>query len=740
MLAILAPLILAWAVFVPAEAQSSGEAISGIVVDARGGPIAGARILNSSGKLLATTASAGRFSIQANSGDITVTARHYAPQVVTAEDREGESGLIRIVLGRPLENVTVTAYRSPLASGDSPASTRILDQKQLQQSASPALDGKLHEIPGFTLFRRSSSLVANPTTEGVSLRGLGSTAASRSLVIFDGVPMNDPFGGWIHWEELPSTVIQSVEVARGGASDLYGSSAIGGVINIISVRPKSTSLELVSSYGSEATTEDSALGTLRAGPWAAMASGGLIATDGYILIAPDQRGPIDRRSNVHAPSGLVEIDRLFGPNHRLFLRGNVLDEHRHNGTPLQVNSTRLWRYAAGADWTRWMLRLYGDTEHFYQTFSSVAPDRASEKLVLAQKVPAEELGASGQWHQPLSAHLLLLGGADIHDVRAADREDVALHAGSFRNTTARQRQAGAYGEALYTPSHWTLVGSARVDHFSNFDTVQRTNTGSTPLPSFSQTVFDPRVGVTRRINPWFALNASAFRAFRAPTINELYRSFRVGNRETLSNPNLRAERATGWETGFQTDFARYGSSLRASYFWTRINGPISAVTLSETPTEVLLKRENLGSIESRGVSVDFASLPAPWVAVEGGYQFADATVTSSPQEPQLVGKWIPQVAQNMATAQVRFSRPEIGLISFQGQVSGRQFDDDLNHFLLHGFFRLDIYASHRIGHHVDAFAAVENVFDRSIEVGKTPDTTLGTPRVVRAGLRLTFGG
>src|ERR1700728_3070341 len=138
-----------------------------------------------------------------------------------------------IVLRQRLEPVPATASRSALGASDSPASTRVLDTQQLQQSASPALDGKLSQVPGFTLFRRSSSLVANPTTEGVSLRGLGSTAASRSLVVFDAIPMADAFGGWIHWEELPAPVIQSIELVRGGASDLYGSSAIGGVIKIV---------------------------------------------------------------------------------------------------------------------------------------------------------------------------------------------------------------------------------------------------------------------------------------------------------------------------------------------------------------------------------------------------------------------------------------------------------------------------------------------------------------------------
>jgi outer membrane receptor protein involved in Fe transport len=161
--------------------------------------------------------------------------------------------------------------------------------------------------------------------------------------------------------------------------------------------------------------------------------------------------------------------------------------------------------------------------------------------------------------------------------------------------------------------------------------------------------------------------------------------------------------------------------------------------LSSTPTSTLLKRENLGQIESRGVSLDFASRPASWVGIEGGYQYADATVTSNAQEPSLVGNWIPQVARNMATAQINLSKPRLGLLSVQGRNSGRQFDDDANQYLLHSYFRLGAYASHDFGHHLVAFAAGDNLYDRSIEAGKTPTLTLASPRVVRFGLRINFG-
>jgi outer membrane receptor protein involved in Fe transport len=720
----------------PGQAQQPTGTITGTIVDVHNLPVTGAQIVGSDGEVLATTGADGGFTVSYGTGPVQIVAAHFEP---TAVSLEGPSP-VHVLLEHPLESVTVTAYRSPIASGDSPASTRILTTGHLRQAAGISLDDKLRQVPGFELFRRTSSLVANPTTEGVSLRGLGSTAASRSLVVFDEIPIDDPFGGWIHWEELPAPSIHSVELVRGGASDLYGSSAIGGVISIVPVKPDANRFQLSTSGGSEATTDSSLLGALKLGQWSGMVSGQVIATDGYILVAPNLRGPIDQPSNVHAQNALTEFDHGLRHSGRVFLRGNVLNEDRHNGTPIQINSTRLWRYAGGADWSNLVLRLFGDSEHYSQTFSSINAARTNETLTRIGKVPADELGAAGHWHQPVGMHLLLLAGADIHDVRAADYETLFTGARGYLNTTARQRQSGLYGEVLFTPAAWTLSASARVDHFSNFDASQyKSATAPVKLPTLNETVFDPRIGITRRLTTALAVNASAFRAYRAPTENELYRTGQVGQQTTLPNPDLHSERATGWEVGLHADLPSIGSTVRVSYFWTQINRPITALTLSSTPTSTLLKRENLGRIESRGISLDYASRPVSWMGVEGGYQYADATVVSYAQQPQLVGNWIPQVARNMATAQVHFEKRRLGLLSVQGRVSGRQFDDDANQYLLHSYFRLGAYATHDFGRHVTVFAAGDNLFDRSIEAGKTPTLTLASPRVVRFGLRVGFG-
>jgi outer membrane cobalamin receptor len=277
------------------------------------------------------------------------------------------AAVIRLDPAANSEKVTVTAYRAPLGSLESPASTRELSRTALSTTAAITLDGKMRQLPGVELFRRASSLVANPSSQGLSLRALGSTAASRTLITEDDVPLNDPFAGWIHWQEEPELSIERIEVVRGGASDLYGSSAIGGVVSVVPVRPTTDHAELRSSYGAEETYDDSLLLETKRGPWGLLAAGGVLGTDGYIQEAPFQRGPVDLPSDVHSQNGLILAEHARGPL-RLFVRTNGFNDARNNGTPDQTNATRLWRYSTGGDWQgphdgALVMRLYGSAEH-----------------------------------------------------------------------------------------------------------------------------------------------------------------------------------------------------------------------------------------------------------------------------------------------------------------------------------------------------------------------------------------
>jgi outer membrane receptor protein involved in Fe transport len=721
------------------------------VEDDAGAALPAAVITDVAGRSLGRTGSDGRLSLACSTP---CQLRVQAPGFAAKELALSADSTVHLQAAGAVEQVTVTAYRSPLGELQSPVTTRLFSETELQSAAAVTMDGQLRQLPGVELFRRSSSLVANPSSQGISLRGLGSTSASRTLVTLDDVPLNDPVGGWIHWEEQPGLAVSSVEMVRGGASDLYGSSAIGGVVNVRLARPASTLGELRSSYGGLGTFDESLLAQAKRGPWEALLGADDLGTDGYIQEAPWQRGPVDTASSVHAQNGLVIAEHDNNPL-RLFARFSGFNENRANGTPYQVNGTRLWRYATGADWqgprdATGVLRVYGSTERYHQTFSSIsnAPNpvnpacsfRCGEVPSRVAVIPDNELGAAAHWNQPLAPGLLLLSGADVHDVRMWDQEQTFGATAALTNLADHQRDSGLYAELMAVRQAWTLAASAREDWFQNYDGRQLQLTGSTWLPTaaqppqFDQRVFDPRLGLSRKLGARWALSASGFRAFRAPTPSELYRSTQVGNQLTKPNGALLSERATGWEAGVASE--RNWGTVRASWFDTQVNRPITAVTLNAKSSPILLMRENLGQIESRGISLDFELAPRRWLALDGGYQYAHATVTRGAQD---LGNWIPEVARNLATLNLRAYRPRLGTLSLQSRLSGRQFDDDVNVNLLHSYFRLDAFASHDLGKHIELFAAGENLFDRTIEVAKTPTTTLGMPRVARAGLQFRIG-
>ncbi len=458
-------------------AQPSTRVYSGSVVGPTNQAVVGATVQLQIGDhtLSLVTGPAGDFrATTALTGPATLVLKvpGYAPLQQNISPDQPQA--VHLALATNSQRVVVTASRTALALNESANTVRVLSQQTLQQSATLTVGDQVRQVPGLQFYRRSSTMVANPTSQGVSLRGLGSTAASRTLVLAGQVPVNDPFGGWVYWDQLPSLAIQDVEVVRGGASDLYGSSAIGGVINMIERQPGPTAFALDTGYAQENTGHVSALGTTAIGPWAGLVAGDWFKTDGYIEVAPAFRGPIDTAANVHYENAETDLRRNIAERGDVYLRGNLLNEARANGTPLQTNGTRLWRYTGGFDWTTenagaFRAILFGSQEHYRQTFSSVNAAQTTEFLTRVQHVTVQQFGGSVQWTKPLRPWLMLIAGSDGNDVRANDHE-VPIHnnlPNGLAETSARQRDVGAYAEGLLQTKNWTVAASLRGDDFLN---------------------------------------------------------------------------------------------------------------------------------------------------------------------------------------------------------------------------------------------------------------------------------
>jgi outer membrane receptor protein involved in Fe transport len=281
-----------------------------------------------------------------------------------------------------------------------------------------------------------------------------------------------------------------------------------------------------------------------------------------------------------------------------------------------------------------------------------------------------------------------------------------------------------------------------VDSFRTFDARQVLSgtPGTKALPELDEMFASPRVGVVRKVGRGFELTGTGFRAFRGPTMNELYRTGQVGQQTTKANDALLAERATGFEFGGEEQ-GRAGR-LRATYFWTEVNRPISAVALSQTATTQLLQRQNLGQIRSRGVMVEGQT--AEWRGLDAsfGYQLAVATVTafnsSSAVQANLTGNWIPEVARVSVTATMNYGWKGIASFHAVGSYMGKEFDDAANQYVLHPYARVDVLAERELGHGLSMFAGAQNVLNRRIDAGLTPILTLAAPRLVQGGVRYRF--
>lgn len=725
--------------------------VTGQVQDRTGAAVAGAevRIQSAHHSATAHTDSNGNFEFQNvpdKSGTVTVSAAGFA--IAEGEWTAGAPVSIQLALEAANEQIIVSATRTDMKLSELPGSAVLVSSADLEANPAVTLDDALRQVPGFSLFRRSSSRVANPTSQGVSLRGLGASGPSRALVLEDGVPVVDPFGGWVYWDRIPRAELKSVEVVRGGASNLYGSDAVGGVIQFLSKTPSERSASVDLSYGNENTPDLSAWGGTTFGKWNVAGAVDMSRTDGYILVPSSQRGAVDTLANSRHATVDASIGRKIGETGTAFLRGTFFDEARNNGTPMTFNSTGTGFGVAGVDtglgehdWIS--ARLYGESQGYDQTFSSVQTGRNSETLTDIQHVPSQAIGTALQWNHLLSFQTLTVG-VDAESVMGASDEQLLL-ASKYQVSGGRQQSTGIFGQDIIRAGKWTFIAGLRWDHWGNNDgsivTIPNSGTPtSTLFADRSASAFSPRVSLLRALGKGVSVSVAGYRAFRAPTLNELYRSFRQGNSLTNANPFLGPERLSGAEAGLR-DVALGGRlETRATVFWADIVDPVTNATISQTPTLITRQRQNLGRNRSLGTELDGTFRLSSHIQFSGGYQYTRATVVDS---PTLVGLWVPEVPRQQFSWEARYWNPARLMVSVQGRYSGMQFDDDLNTFRLTRFYVTDLFVGREIHSGFTAYIAAENLFNQRYPVALSAPVTnplqnLGPPILARIGVRFDF--
>jgi iron complex outermembrane receptor protein len=645
------------------------------------------------------------------------------------------------------ETVVVSETRTAEQLGDLPAHVTVLSDEQVSRSVALTVDDFLKRVPSFSLFRRSSSLVSHPSTQGVSLRGIGASGASRTLVLLDGVPFNDPVGSWVYWSKIPKMQIEKIEVDEGGVSSLYGSSAMAGVIDITTRRPAAPVFDVQGLWGTRGTADLDLFAGGRRGPITYSVGGSVFRTDGFTLIPEAFRGSVDVNANSQHETLNGRVDDQLSPNTLIFLNGRYFNEVRDNGTRLQNNATREGLLQAGlrshmADGSDWQANFFAFNQRFRSSFSSIAQDRQSETLSLLQNEPAYGYGGNAQWSRPLPGSQLLSLGGDGRWIYARDHENVFSAQGTRdRRIPGEQALAGAFFQDFWTP-WWRLnvVFGARADYWRNYnasrtETVLATNTTTlTVFPDVSKTTLTSRAGLVFRATHSFSLRAAFYQGFRAPTLDELYRPFRVGNILTLANANLGPEHLNGYEFGANQQVTAK-LFWRATLFADRLDNPVSNVTLSTTPALITQQRQNLGYANVKGAEAEVNyRLEQRW-NIEARYLFNQSVVGSFAANPAIVGNLLPQVPKQRTSVLILYSHPKWVDAGLEGRYESHRFDDSLNLRKLGSYFVLNLEASRALSERWRAFMNLENVFNRQYFVQTTPVPQIGTPILFSGGVQ-----
>ena len=632
-----------------------------------------------------------------------------------------------------------------------------------EKSVATRLDAALGTVPGVGLFRRANSFTAHPTTQGLSMRGVGANAAGRALVTLDGVPINDPFGGWVYWSTIPDTSLEFIRVRKGGAPGAFGAQALAGAVQL------ATEAKLQHAGQAELGANDfrnlSVDTGLRFGQTTLKLSGGLSETDGDFLLAESDRGPVDVRAASKLQRIGASVSREFGPT-AVQASVRYFEEDRTNGLALAVNSTEALDLslrlvnndAAGTDWE---ITAYYRDRDFANMFASARDDRTTERAVLDQfDVPA--------WGAGLLARIQFDGFEVGFDGRRMSGETNER----FRNLGqgfSRQRRAGGdqwtlgfYGEYNHSGEWGNISATVRYDRWRTYNGVRDEFNIEDGFPGFASPdrsdvipdrkggVWTGRLGFEKQLTGAIDLRAAAYKSWRLPTLNEYYRPFRVVNDITEANANLRPEKLYGIEVGFDYQpLNTIQASLTLFRNWL-VDG-VGNVTIGFGPGFFelggfvpaggsLRQRNNIDRSVTDGIELDGqVELSDGWT-FGAAYLYARARITEFDAMPNLVGKRPIQTPRHSATLSATYD----GSDNLGGRVemrySSSQYDDDLNTRRLEAIVTFNAGANYRLNDAVNLTANIENLFDAKVVSALSASglETLAQRRFWRIGLAATF--
>jgi len=643
---------------------------------------------------------------------------------------------------RPAPDIVVAG--AGLADAPATPAYDVLDigREQILASASGRIEDVLSSVAGFQQFRRSDSRSANPTAQGVTLRSLGGNAASRALVLLDGVPMTDPFFGHVPLGAIAPETLARVRVTRGGGVGAFGAGALAGVIELTSAAARTLGLVDARALANQrGETELSASFAPKLARGFAVVSGRWDRGQGFYTTPADQRVAATARARFDTWSAGIRAVAPIGGEVELHARVQAFADHRtlrfdgaDNATRGQDASLRL----VGRG--RWSFDLLGYVQ--LRDFSNVVISSTSFRKALDQrKTPATGIGGKFELRPPTGGgHVLRLGG----DVRIASGELQEEPYGP-QGLTALRRAGGRNSDiGLYLEDDWVLgalvvTAGVRADRWSIANGHYRETdpsghvTAENRFSDRSGWKTSLRGGAVWNAGDGLALRAAAYGGYRLPTLNELYRPFVVFPVRTQANAGLASETNRGFEAGIDLRPAP-DLSFSLTAFDNKVRNAIANVTIGPN----LRERRNVDAIRARGVEAE-AGLALGRLTLDASLALTDAKVLASGVSAALDGMRPAQTPRTMASTTLTWRPRERWRVAVTLRHVGAQFEDDLESERLPPATTVNAFAELPLGSAASLILRAENLMDKAILTrSQGGSIDLGAPRTIWAGLRFSL--
>ena len=643
------------------------------------------------------------------------------------------------------QTIVVTGQGLDRTAEDGIYGVQAIARDRIAGAASGRLEDVLASAAGFQQFRRSDSRSANPSAQGVTFRGLGGNASSRTLILLDGVPQADPFFGYIPFSGIAPERLSRVLVTRGGGSGAFGAGAVAGTIEMVSAGADELDLlnasVLVNDRGE---SELSATLAPELGQGFAVLSGRWDRGQGFWTTPVAQRVAASTRARYDSWSAGLRAVAPLTDTVELQVRGLAYDDQR------------TLRFAGADTATRGQdasVRLVGrgawqfDALAYVQArdFSNIVISSTSFRKTLHQRrTPATGIGGKLELRPPVGGGHEVRLGADWRSMTGRTQEEA--YSGVTGLVTARRRAGGRNTDlGLYLEDSWTLdaltlTGGVRADRWTIRDGsfTEANAAGTTTINNIfaDRAGWDVswRGGARVQAAAGVALRAAAYTSLRQPTLNELYRPFAVFPVITRANAALRNEELLGFEAGVDLAPAD-GVTLNLTAFDNKVKNAIANVTIGTN----LRERRNVDAVHSRGVELA-ASARLGTVRFDGALALTDAEVQASGASLALDGKRPAQVAKLAASATVAWMPRDGWLLSATLRHVGAQYEDDLETDLQPSATTLDAVIRVPLSPRFTVVLRGENLTDETIVTrNQGGSIDLGTPRTVWAGLSVSIG-